>query len=264
MKFRFRNLFRISEVRFRIFCFLISNGLSYNGITHPWGGCNPGSIPGSPTKLNAFIDSQDMIKYIVFDFDGTIADTYPHVLKIVSGLKKNDARNFNFDEIKNEGVKRLIKKAGIPLWKIPNLIYKILTELRKKDDIKIFPELSGVIKILYNKYKLGIISSNSAENIEKFLKKHGLIKSFNFVYSGSSLFGKNLALKRMCEKHKFNPREVLYVADEDRDIGAAKKAGIKIVAVTWGYNAAEILKKEKPDYLIDSPKQILEMVSLIK
>ena len=84
---------------------------------------------------------------------------------------------------------------------------------------------------------------------------------FEFVYSESSLFGKHVVLKRMCSKQNIDPLEVVYVGDEDRDIIAAKKVKIKIIAVTWGFNSKAKLSKEKPDYLVDLPMQIIEVIS---
>jgi phosphoglycolate phosphatase len=113
---------------------------------------------------------------------------------------------------------------------------------------------------LKSNYKIGIVSSNSKDIIIDTLKKDNIENLFEFVYSESSLFGKHLVLKKMCKKHNINPLDVIYVGDEDRDIIAAKKAGIKNIAVTWGFNSKEKLSRENPDYLVDSPMQILEVL----
>ena len=52
----------------------------------------------------------------------------------------------------------------------------------------------------------------------------------------------------------------MYVGDEDRDIIASKKVNIKTIAVTWGFNSKEKLSREKPDYLVDSPMQVCELM----
>ncbi|PSB03825.1 HAD family hydrolase, partial [Merismopedia glauca] len=57
-----------------------------------------------------------------------------------------------------------------------------------------------------------------------------------------------------------NPAKVIYVGDETRDIEAARKSKIKAIAVCWGFNFREILAKYKPDFLIDRPSQLLEVV----
>ena len=64
----------------------------------------------------------------------------------------------------------------------------------------------------------------------------------------------------MLREKKFDKKDVLYVGDETRDITAAKKAKIKVVAVTWGFSSRKGLEKYKPDFLIDKPEELLEVV----
>ncbi|MBU1177078.1 MAG: HAD-IA family hydrolase [Patescibacteria group bacterium] len=201
-----------------------------------------------------------MKKYIVFDFDGTIVDTYEDILNIVKDLKNDKYKEINLEDIKNYGTRYLIKKSGIPFWKIPKFVYQVTSKLKKRDNIKLFPEILDVFKKLSENYNLGIVSSNSEENIRIVLKKYKIENLFEFIYSDSSIFGKHLVLKRMCRRYKINSDNVIYVGDEDRDIVAAKKARIKIIAVTWGFNSEKLLKKEKPDYLVNNPKEILEII----
>ena len=200
-----------------------------------------------------------MIKYIVFDFDGTIADTFDAIKTIAK--KEFGEYDFDFDLIKDEDIKGLLKKLNIPLWKLPEMALKVTSKLRNNKDIKLFPGIIDLLGKLKDNYKLGIISSNSEDNIIDTLKKHNIEDLFEFVYSDSSIFGKHLVLKRMCSKHNIKPLEVIYVGDEDRDIIAAKKIKIKNIAVTWGFNSKEKLTKEKPDYIVDSPMQIIEIIA---
>jgi phosphoglycolate phosphatase len=202
-----------------------------------------------------------MAKYIVFDFDGTIADTHQDIKNIVNDLKKDKDKEINFEEIRDKGTKYLIKRAKIPFWRLPKLTYKVLTELRKRTDIKLFPEIINVFKQLNKKYKLGIVSSNSKKNINEVLKKHKVQNLFDFIYSDSSLFGKHRVLKRMLKKYNLTSNDVIYVGDEDRDIIAAKKTSIKVIAVTWGYNSEKRLCKENPNYLVKFPKQLIKAIS---
>ena len=53
--------------------------------------------------------------------------------------------------------------------------------------------------------------------------------------------------------------EMIYIGDETRDIQAAKKAGIRSAAVTWGYNSRKALEAQSPDYLIHSPQELFHL-----
>ena len=49
----------------------------------------------------------------------------------------------------------------------------------------------------------------------------------------------------------------IYIGDETRDIEAARKAGVKVAAVSWGLNSREALEKYQPDWLLENPKNLL-------
>ncbi len=197
-----------------------------------------------------------MIKYIVFDFDGTLADTFD----VIKNIAMNEYGEYDIDVelFKSEGAKGMLKMLNIPRWKIPGMILNVTNKLRNSKNIKLFPGIVDLLINLKKDYKIGILSSNSKEIINDTLKEYDIENLFEFVYSESSLFGKHSVLKRMCSKHNIDPLEVIYVGDEDRDIIAAKKANFKSIAVTWGFNSKEKLSRENPDYLVDSPMQILE------
>ena len=69
----------------------------------------------------------------------------------------------------------------------------------------------------------------------------------------------NIALKH------FNVRcdECLFIGDSDVDINTGKSNNIKTIAVTWGYKDKELLVNEKPDYLIDKPSEIINILKEI-
>jgi len=201
-----------------------------------------------------------MKKYIVFDFDGTLADTYKGILNIARDLKKDEYKEINLEDIRDHGSKYLIKKSGISFLKLSKLIFQVKSKLKKRNNIKLFPEILDILKKLSEKYNLGIVSSNSEENIRIVLRRYEVEDLFEFIYSNSSIFGKHLVLKRMCRKYKIDPEDIIYIGDEDRDVVAAKKAKIKIIAVTWGFNSEKLLKEKNPDYLVNNPKEILEKI----
>jgi phosphoglycolate phosphatase len=202
-----------------------------------------------------------MIQYIVFDFDGTLADTIDVVKEIVSS-EMNDINEEDFEFLRSEGIKQLIKRKKIPIYKIPKMVLHFASKLNTKHDIPLYPEMLPIIQKLSSVYRLGIVSSNSEEIIRQCLAKYQVEHLFDFVYSQSSIFGKHLVFKSMCKKHKLNPAEILYVGDEDRDIIACKKATIRSIAVCWGFNSEKRLREVNPDYLITTPKEIMDVLGI--
>ncbi|HSA83958.1 MAG TPA: HAD-IA family hydrolase, partial [Patescibacteria group bacterium] len=107
---------------------------------------------------------------------------------------------------------------------------------------------------------LGILTSNSEKNVVKFLERNNM-QVFDFIYSGSSLFGKEKVIRSMLREKKFDPDKVIYVGDEGRDIEASKKAGVKVAAVTWGFSSRKGLETYKPDFLLDTPEELTKLIS---
>ena len=81
-------------------------------------------------------------------------------------------------------------------------------------------------------FKLGIMTSNSKENVTTFLELHGLKGIFDFVYSGRNIFGRHKIINRLLKNHKISKKNAVYIGDETRDIEAAKRVGIPVVAVS--------------------------------
>lgn len=205
-------------------------------------------------------------KVIIFDFDGTIADTVDALVNIANRL----AVEFNFIQITPEELallrnltsREIIKYSGISVFKIPFLVKKVKSELKNK-----IPELKPIdgiqealIELKNQGQRLGIITSNSQDNVTEFLKINNLDNLFEFVYSGVTIFGKTTIINNALRQKQLKPQEVIYVGDETRDIEASKKANIKVVAVTWGFNSDEVLSKQKPDFLINHPSELLEVI----
>jgi HAD-hyrolase-like len=55
--------------------------------------------------------------------------------------------------------------------------------------------------------------------------------------------------------------DILFVGDETRDIEACQKVGIRIAAVTWGYNSRRSLVAMKPDFVFDDPQELVSLLA---
>jgi len=204
---------------------------------------------------------------IIFDFNGVIADTFWQVMEIASRLiKEFGGKNLTpsqLADLKNEGAREIFSDLGISVLKLPFWAKRVREEQAK--NIEEAPLFKGIkemfLELKKKNCQLGILTSNSSENVEKFFKKNHLdLNLFTFVHAESKMFGKDKILKKIFKQYKLDPRKVIYVGDEVRDIEAAKKADIKIIAVGWGYNGKEALLKLKPDYFVDKPEEILKVL----
>ena len=59
------------------------------------------------------------------------------------------------------------------------------------------------------------------------------------------------------KEYQIKPEDLIYIGDETRDIEATHATAIRMAAVTWGYNSADILRSMNPEFLFDSPNQLL-------
>ena len=210
-----------------------------------------------------------MLKHIVFDFDGTLADSTDIGLQIIDDLsEKYKLRKFTKQEllsINHLPIKERLKLVGIPLYRIPQLLLEGLSRYKVLiNGLKTFEGIQDMILNLKDQgFTLSIISSNSVENIEYFLQKHKL-KHFDHVISANSLFGKDKSLRNYLKKFKVPGNELIYVGDEIRDIEACKKLNLRVISVIWGYDSIELLKSGKPDYICYKPADILKIVKTLK
>lgn len=205
-------------------------------------------------------------KVILFDFDGTIADTLDAIVSITNRLAVEfgykQTTQEELAQIQNLNSKQIIKQSGISIFKLPFLLRKVKAELNK--EIQRVRPISGIkealIELKNQGNRLGILTSNSSANVVAFLETNGLDDVFDFIYSGKTLFGKSKVINNLLKQEKLNPKTAIYVGDETRDIEAARKSHIKAIAVSWGFNSAEVLAKQNPDFLLHQPKQLIEVI----
>lgn len=204
------------------------------------------------------------MKTVIFDFDGTIVDNFEVMLSIFNRLAlyyaKRDLTDLTHEEIRKKTARQIISYIGIPFWRIPRAISALRTEFYKiVDDVKAFEKIPDVLSELKKTYRLGIVTTNSVENVKQILKNNK-IDCFDFISEKSKLFGKDKHLSKILKNKRLNKKNVIYIGDEIRDIDAAHKIGIPIISVTWGYNDKTELIKNNPDFLAENPSDIIKIV----
>jgi phosphoglycolate phosphatase len=204
---------------------------------------------------------------IVFDFDGTIADTLGETRRILNligpdyGIRQ--VEEHELDQLRHMSLKQLIDHLNIPKRRLPALISRGTGLMRGNiTSLKMIEGMSEVlVELRRHVHSFGILTSNATANVDIFLRSHGLRDQFDFISSTSKLTGKAKHLKAIRKTFSLRSEEILYIGDELRDVKASQKAGIPIAAVTWGFNSRESLAAESPDYLVDHPADFLRLLT---
>jgi phosphoglycolate phosphatase len=208
-------------------------------------------------------DNLNINPMIIFDFDGTIADTISLGLVLINSYSEKFKYN-KIDREKNSGLSafELIKEMGIPLRKLPYLAWFLRKLLKERaSEIQMNPGIREMLDSLKTSgYKLGILTSNSFENVSEFLKRNGIESYFSYIRTKVPLFKKKKAIKKA--KHQLK-REFIYVGNELRDIEACHKNNIPIVSVSWGFNSAESLQKNNPGLVASNAEEVVRLINQV-
>lgn len=209
-----------------------------------------GSHSGNPPEL------------LLFDFDGTVADT----LEVSHGILNDLAAEFRFKHLPREeleaaramGTRQFIRHLGISNWRVPRIAKRGLQLLHERiESVNPIEGMPEVLARLHGRgHRIGILTSNSESNVAAFLSRHDL-PYFHFVKTSSKLFGKASQMRKILKAEKVAPADALYVGDETRDVEAAKESGLRMAAVTWGYNSKAALEAMSPDHLLHKPAELL-------
>lgn len=203
------------------------------------------------------------MKTIVFDFDGTIANSLELVIEIYSQLT-GDTRTLTLEEreaLRKMPAQKVMKALGVSTWRAPFLINKGRKIMHSRlGEVEVFVGLPEVLRVLQDRgYVMRIVTSNSAENVQVFLDRNSLSEYFTDITGNIGLFSKAKVLKQIVKKEKLDKNQTYYVGDEARDVAASKKAGLKIVSVTWGYNHEGLLERLQPYALAKTPNDLLKV-----
>jgi phosphoglycolate phosphatase len=202
---------------------------------------------------------------LIFDFDGTIADTLDITMGIAQKLTNRFGNRNRIDldkeALRKMDIKSFMRRFGIPWYRIPAAVDMSRDELKRHaDGIRIFEGMKQVIENLRQSFSLGILTTNKVETVHRVLKNNAIdLTAFRFIVGGGSLFGKKKILSRIRRSEKLEKSKMVYIGDEVRDIQAARKFRIATVAVSWGYNDREVLKEQRPDHLVDQPLDLMSI-----
>ncbi len=204
---------------------------------------------------------------VIFDLDGTLIDTKQEILEVFSQAFENLGRKLDYSKME--------KNIGLPL---EELLEALLGKYDKRFEeeikriyysprerkIRIFPGLEDIIK--ENNFKKAILTSKRKRTALTDLKYLGIDNYFPIIVGADDVERRKPCkegIERIIDLANCkNRQDVFMVGDTEMDILAAKNAGVKSIAVTWGFRDEKFLKKYKPDYIAHNSQELKEILGL--
>lgn len=204
-------------------------------------------------------------KLIVFDFDGTLADSFPWFLRTINKV----AQQYRFrpiapaevDTLRSYSGRELMAYLDLPLWKVP----LVTTEMRRlmKESTAEIPLFNGVENLLQRLTERGldtaVVTSNSYDNVCSILGEE-LAARVQYFECGASLFGKKAKFRKLLHQTGVAPVQVLCIGDEIRDAQAAAALGLDFIGVSWGYTRPDALAPYSSKKLFDTVHEIGDLL----
>jgi len=208
------------------------------------------------------------IKLILFDLDGTLVDTSKDITTALNyALKQYGTQELSVQKtikMVGEGITRLIEKIlGDENLHMRDEIIKMFIEYYSEhlaDYSHEYPYVRETLEQLSG-YKKAVISNKRESLSIELLENLDLLKYFNLVAGSDTTSEKKpspVPIFHIMEKLETKPYESMIVGDSSFDIEAGKKAGIKTVAVTYGYQERQYL--QDADHMIDSLKDLTSLI----
>lgn len=202
-------------------------------------------------------------KYILFDFDGVIADSF-HVAwslnqRICATITKDRYMevlegNVNDWDKNTKGWHKPDCKHTITDW-----FAEYVPLMRKQ--VKIVPEMDAVLKELGHKYHFIIVSSSPTEPIQEFLEKNGVAEYFTEILGNDIHTSKVEKIKMVFSKYRVKSEDCVFVTDTLGDMREAREMNVDSIGTSWGYHEGERLSKGKPFRIVHRPEDLVAAVS---
>ena len=214
------------------------------------------------------------IKLVIFDFDGTLADTKENIILTFQMTMKELGV-----EIKSR--QECAATIGLTLEDAFKVLYpgmaaekyillrdtyrRIFKENRKILVPGLFPEVMETLEELRRRgYLMSIASSRLSPSLHSFLEDMNIAHFFEYAVGGDNVEHPKPApdaVLQILRHYNLSAEEAFVVGDMPFDINMATNAGVKSCGVTWGNADAAQLKESGANYIIDKMSQLLEILN---
>ncbi|OOW89487.1 HAD family hydrolase [Xanthomonas campestris pv. vitistrifoliae] len=200
---------------------------------------------------------------IIFDFDGTLADSFGFFLSTQRLLAERHgfraAQAHEVDDARRLSTRELLKASGLSTWRVPWVAADFIRLMRAAPPVALFPGIAHTVSALHARgTRLAVVSSNSVENVRRALGAE-LSATFAVIEGGAHLLGKQRALRRVLRATGHTASQAVYVGDQVADWEAAQVVGLPFAAVAWGYAHPDVFAGLAGTQLIERVDDLLAL-----
>lgn len=201
----------------------------------------------------------EQTKGLIFDLDGTLADTLPLCLisfqdavENISGVRPSKEaveKYWGYSEI------GIVKKLYPEDWEA---CFKEFLKIYKKNHpmcCELFEGMRETLELLNeNSIKTALVTGKGKDSCAITLQELEIEKYFEIIETGSEIGSiKPDCIKKVLNTWGLHPKEVYYIGDAVTDMKDSKEANVKCIAAAWAKTAhIELLEKENPDMIFYS------------
>jgi phosphoglycolate phosphatase len=203
----------------------------------------------------------EMKTLLLFDFDGVLVDSldlYAEAVarcleRIGTPIVKGKA---DYLDLFDGNFYESMAVRGVDLAAFARVAKEVLPRI-DYDAMKPYDGLIPVLDVLQRDHLLAVISSNGYRTIQTMLDRFGFAPFFREIFGSDFRLSKKEKIDHALEKFGTSRERAFYIGDTAGDILEARAAGVRSVAVTWGWHDRERLAAVHPDFLIDTPEGLL-------
>jgi phosphoglycolate phosphatase len=202
---------------------------------------------------------------ILFDFDGVLADTLNDMLRFAQETCNelnvhHTVVQTDLSELEVMSFATFGRACEVPEDLVREFVHRCTGKFaEKKSPPEIFGGLGEVIKKLAQEHVIAVVTGNTTENVNAFLRHHGLTDCVRAVYGVDMPGSKVEKILQAKKQFAAEGEMVLMLGDSVSDIRAAKGAEVQSVAVGWGHQSQKKLLDAQPDAFAHSPAEIVDV-----